>query len=370
MPILASAGDYTLLLSDPRPTQKAEVLSLSPHALGKEVEAVGISPDGSLLVSGCRDGLLVFVTLSIPSLRPQLHDNSVSAKLRNSRAILEQSFNHDSVEDLTEATSQASTSEGDLSTAVSRENMLLETGRLSPLGISQHSTLKGQTHFKTSQEQRGVTRQSRQRRAEKKVVDLPTMIAHLSASVRSSMLEEQLSSSDSEDDITSEEQDPQKKIGALIGVAQKVNKYSEITNKTSVQEMLHKVPEQRLSLLPKDAPETIRENRKFFEGQETFEGIDGIHGGDGGDKTRGIHLETEYYGYATLLPGQDESDTDTETGSSLQQSGNYSLGNSLQTEDFHSGLGNRDSDRFTSPHSSKQHSFDEYYDDDVPFSMI
>ena len=114
MPLLASAGDYTLLLSDPRPTQKAELLSLSPHTLGKEVEAVDISPDGSFLVSGGRDGLLVCMNLSAPSLHPQLIDISVAGKLRHSLSLLDQSSESNSIEDQAEGISQASTSEGDL----------------------------------------------------------------------------------------------------------------------------------------------------------------------------------------------------------------------------------------------------------------
>ena len=36
-PILASAGDFTIRLSDPRPDQKTYLMHLSPHAPGKEV---------------------------------------------------------------------------------------------------------------------------------------------------------------------------------------------------------------------------------------------------------------------------------------------------------------------------------------------
>lgn len=336
MPILASAGDYTLLLSDPRPTQKAEILTLTPHSPGKEVEAVGISPDGSLLVSGGRDGLLVFMTLSVPSLRPQLHDNSVSSKLRNSIALLDQSFDTNSLEDQAEAISQASTSEGDLSVAASRENILLD------------SALKPQGYPKKEYN----ARMSRQRRAEKKVVDLPSMIAHLSASVRGSVLEEQPSSSDSEEE-EDEEQESQKKISNLVHVAQKVDKFSQITKKTSVQEMLHKAPEPRLSLLPDSVPETIKEKRKFFQSREVSEGTDG-HIED--------YKDENYDGYSSLLPGEpDGSDSEQESGGYAMRSGDSRA---------------RAREDITALISSRQHSFtdelgsgDEYYDD-VPFSMI
>lgn len=70
-PILASAGDFTVRLSDPRPDQKTYIMHLSPHAAGKEVEAVDISPDGTLLASGGRDGVVVLTTLLTPTLSSQ-----------------------------------------------------------------------------------------------------------------------------------------------------------------------------------------------------------------------------------------------------------------------------------------------------------
>ncbi len=348
IPVLASAGDYTVLLSDPRPTQKAELLSLSPHTAGKEVEAVSISPDGSLLVSGGRDGLLALLTLSIPSLQTQNHNDSVSTHLRNSRTILEQSFDKDSTEDLVEAVSQASTSEGDLSVAASRENV--SQGSYESL---KREHFKQQNHLAmtTEKEQHRKAqsaRVSRQKRAEKKVVDLPSMIAHLSASVRGSVLETQHNSSSSSggssDSEEEEETDAQEVISNLIGITQKVNKFSQIA---SAQESERKVPGPRLSLLPEDVPETIKENRRFFESREALEGIDG-HGEYRNDSP----AETEYYdGYSSLLPGEDSDDEDD---SSPMQSGHYTLGS-------------------LTGHSSRQHSYAEELgstDEDVPFSMI
>lgn len=342
IPVLASAGDCTILLSDPRPTQKAELLSISPHTPGKEVEAVSISPDGSLLVSGGRDGLLALLTLSVPLLNQNNHNDSVSSKLRNSRNFLDRSFDNGSTEDLTEAISQASTSEGDLSVAASRENVSHET-----TGKERNKqTVAEQQYRKTEQS----ARVSRQKRAEKKVVDLPTMIAHLSASLRGSVLEEQLSSSNSEEEPEEADSDMQGKISSLIGVSQKVSKFSQITKKTSVQ---HKVPEPRLSLLPDDVPETIKENREFFKSREALDTNQQYC-----SESREYPVETEYYdGYSSLLPGEEESDAE----SSPMHSGHYTL---------------KDSSNFRAGHwhtSSRQHSLgsaDEYYDEDVPFSMI
>ena len=347
VPVLASAGDYSLRLSDPRPSQKAEVLSLTPHTPGKEVEAVDISPDGSLVVSGGRDGVLVFLTLSIPSLRPQLSvDSSVSEKLRNSQTILERSFDHDSLEDLNEAVSQASTSEGDLSLAASREDILLETTEKT----LEHLSLSSNRQAGRAPKREITARASRMKRAEKKVVDLPSMIAHLSASVRQSMIEEQVSSSDSEGELTQEERDAQK-ISALIGVAQKVDKYSQFTKKTAVEDVVNNAPNPRLSLLPDSVPETIKDKRKFFESKTASESTDG----------QGMEspLESDYYkvytGYSSLIEPGEVDDSDTEEGD--QSGGSYAFNSPLQS-------------------ASRQRSFaeigseEEYYGDDIPFSMI
>ena len=63
--LLASSGDFTVRLSDPRPNQKTDILSLSPHSPGKEVECVAISPDSTLLATGGRDSTVVLTTMYI-----------------------------------------------------------------------------------------------------------------------------------------------------------------------------------------------------------------------------------------------------------------------------------------------------------------
>jgi hypothetical protein len=342
VPVLASAGDSTVLLSDPRPTQKAELLSLSPHTPGKEVEAVGISPDGSLLVSGGRDGLLALLTLSVPVLSQQNHNDSVSSKLRNSQNFLERSFDNGSTEDLAEAVSQASTSEGDLSVAASRENISQEAARKEESKQYQQQQQRQQPHTQSQS-----ARVSRQKRAQKKVVDLPTMIAHLSASVCGSVME---GSSDSEEETEDADIETQNKISSLIGVSQKVSKFSQITKKTSVQELRHGVPEPRLSLLPNDVPETIKEKREFFKSREALDSNEQPI-----NDSREDLVETEYYdGYSSLLPGEEESDTESSpVHYTLKDSKNF------QASHFHT--------------AGELDSADEYYDDedaDVPFSMI
>ena len=343
--VLASAGDYTVLLSDLSPYQKASIFSISPHSLGKEVEAVAISPDGSILVSGGRDGLVVLMTLSLPSLFPD-RDNTISSRLRNYRVVLSQIF--DSTEDLAEEMSQISASEGDPMTGSSSEDLLLETDEVQKR-YHDSKQIQFYNRERIHRKNEATARESRKNRTEKKPVDLPTMIAHLS-SIRSSLVKEQLSSSDSEEDVISELQDQQKKLNSLIDVAQKVSKYSQITEKTSVQD---KVPKPRYSLLPMETPDVIRDHRKFFEDRQNYDGTDG----DG-----------------------DNSDSES------SQSGHYymkpltSLDCSLETKDFiTTSTGTEqallDSNCFPSLASSQEQSFGKELgsgdeSDDIPLSVI
>lgn len=382
IPILASAGDCSILLSDPRPTQKAEILSLTPHSPGKEVEAVNISPDGSLLVSGGRDGVLAFTTLSLPLLEPQEHDRSVSSKLRNS--IVERLLDHDSSQEPVDEEPQAPSFEareigtrlkrgssreggGKLSRGNSREaggRNSWETGGKLSRGNSRETSRKLSRGNSRSKKEPSA-RVSRQKRAEKKVVDLPSMIAHLS--VRSSVSSELPSSSESEEE--NEELKMHEKISALIDITHKVDKFSQIAKKTSIDEIRHEVPKPRLSLLPNYVPETIKEKRKYFQSRDaSSEDIDGREGNtnevsaiementsevsaikvENTSEANAIELEAEYYdGYSSLLPGEPDTEDDS----------SYS-----STDSFHFHT------------SSKHYSFvgeeDDYYDEDVPFSMI
>ena len=89
-PILASAGDYTVKLSDPRPNMKSDILSISPHEFGKEVETVDISRDSSLLASGGRDGIIVlstlYATLSAPSKAKEKIQKQSSTEYNSSKS--------------------------------------------------------------------------------------------------------------------------------------------------------------------------------------------------------------------------------------------------------------------------------------------
>lgn len=76
IPVLASAGDFQVILSDPRPSHKASLLSLRAHEPGKEVEAVSVSSDGSLLASGGRDGKIVLTSLLNPAPTKHIAERS------------------------------------------------------------------------------------------------------------------------------------------------------------------------------------------------------------------------------------------------------------------------------------------------------
>lgn len=56
--ILASAGGYSAILWHTKTNISPLMAEITPHEVGREVEAVGISPDGKLLATGGRDGLV------------------------------------------------------------------------------------------------------------------------------------------------------------------------------------------------------------------------------------------------------------------------------------------------------------------------
>ena len=88
IPVVASAGGCTVRLSDLRPSHKTDIITLTPHSTGREVEAVAISPDGTLLASGGRDGLIVLHNLFVPSVLPRSESyRTSSAFVRTSRTF-------------------------------------------------------------------------------------------------------------------------------------------------------------------------------------------------------------------------------------------------------------------------------------------
>ena len=380
LPVLASAGDFTVHLSDPRPTQKADLLTLSPHLPGKEVEAVDISPDGSMLISGGRDGMLVLMTLFVPSLVPHSDSQfqtSISSVLRKSRHLRDRSYIYDATaDDISEVSSELFGSRDDLQAELeadaldsiltnknisqtdgdtSRISALAKMKRMSRLGekevdLGDHATVK----------RKGPSaRASREKRIKEKEVDIPTMIAHLAATTRPYGPEEPASSSSSESEDEGEQSTPQNQKDLLINVSSRVSRFTGLNRLSSVQEAIMKPPPQRLSLLPDEAVGQLKDRRGVFENQgddDAFESeeqplVDNDLNGT--EKRVSISTGTDDFGddeyYKSLLPEELESprhlvrddSTNFDAESLMHQSGNYSmnspdylLNSSLRFEDF------------------------------------
>ena len=380
LPVLASAGDFTVHLSDPRPTQKADLLTLSPHLPGKEVEAVDISPDGSMLVSGGRDGMLVLMTLFVPSLVPHTDgqfQTSISSVLRKSRHLRDRSYIYDATaDDISEVSSELFGSRDDLQAELeadaldsilankytseadgdsSRISALAKMKRMSRLGekevdLGDHATVK----------RKGPSaRASREKRIKEKEVDIPTMIAHLAATTRAYGPEEPASSSSSESEEEDEHPAPQDQKDLLINVSSRVSKFTGLNRRSSVQEAIMKPPPQRLSLLPDEAVGKLKDRRGAFEKQgndDVFELeeqplVDNEVNGN--EKRASISTSTDVFDddeyYKGLLPEELESprhlvrddSMNFDAESLMHQSGNYSmnspeylLNSSLRFEDF------------------------------------
>ena len=215
LPLLASAGDFTIRLSDPRPDRKSDILTLSPHLPGKEVEVVTISPDGSLLVSGGRDGIIVLMTLFVPSIMPRSESGySTSSVLRRSRVVRDRSYIYDATDvgEIPEELDEEEDLEAELEaealdkilteppTKLTKKTSFTRMKRRSRVAekeveLQDHATMK----------RKGVrARESREKRVQVKQVDIPTMVAHLSAAIRAYGPEEPSSSSSSESEEENE----------------------------------------------------------------------------------------------------------------------------------------------------------------------
>lgn len=190
LPVLSSAGGYTVNISDPRTGYKSSIHDpLYPHEAGKEAESVRISPDGSLLVSGGRDGNIVLMTLMVPRLLPSFTGRGritdYKQKQRKSRGsstfIKDISYKEDDDEVAVEELDEL---DDILSSPLQRE-VEQNVARLKRLGrtaakemeLLEHSTVKKTANAKSS----------RKKRVAGKSIDLPTMIAHL-ASDKTEML--------------------------------------------------------------------------------------------------------------------------------------------------------------------------------------
>ena len=220
------------------------------------MEAVSISPDGSLLVTGGRDGLLILMNLQIPSVLPVTDSGNtkvtLSATVRHSCEVLEESLKHlnppeeisHTEEDLSEATEADIQNEPKqrirYDDIMSENKPDLDAGRVIQRRISG----------------------SNERRIKEKVVDIPTMIAHLSA--RASFIEEPSSSSGESSDYDSEED--------TEGQFQVKPAHSVLNQKDTVMEIMesnkHPPLPSQLSLLPDETQRRSKKRVNLFERKE------------------------------------------------------------------------------------------------------
>ena len=186
IPVLASVGDYSLKVWDPRPSSPGQPLvSLSLHRPGKEVEAVAMSPDGSLMATGARDGVIILMTLFVPTILPHT-DSEVKRELH--KKAFRSSFRlarQDSFSKTGRVESEITESALD---QMITEPKLPHNTQLKRV----HSRLKRRTRTTekdleideepTSTEKEKVNlRKSRKNRTRIKSIDLPDMIVHLAA---------------------------------------------------------------------------------------------------------------------------------------------------------------------------------------------
>ena len=282
LPILASAGDFSVHLSDPRPTQKANVLSFSLHHPGKEVEAVSISPDGSLLVSGGRDGLLVLMNLTIPTVVPRTGNRATtSTSVRHSCEILEQSRVQDTSSDSLIVIPERP--EENLKVVYEPFETALAAKR-EERRLSQYNEKKSRpsvTSKKVSL-RRAASREAQEKRMKEKVVDIPSMVRHLSA--RASFVEESGSSSGSESSSSSESEDGSGSDDLerqyLVKVSERAGRFMK--RKNTVQEIMESTerspPSPKLSLLPEEAVGRLKEHRSTFEKKKKEKTKSAFHG--------------------------------------------------------------------------------------------
>ncbi len=369
LPVLASAGGYTLCLSDPRPSHRADILSLSLHQQGKEVEAVAVSPDGSLLVSGGRDGRIVLMTLMVPSIIPRSessHMHLTSSVLRKSRVIRDRSYIYDVTSDgeippeleEEEEELEADWQAQQLEAAEMADKLPPEPKRLEKK--TSFVRLKRRSRFEEKETElpdyatvrkKGVSaKTARGKRTKGKSYDIPTMVAHLSAAVRVYGPEEPNSSSDSES-----EEDK----GARRAEQEKPTAHAKVDILSHIKAWSHPenistpvAPKEK----PPDLPQSVgkaKTHKEFFETgehishhlkeeeeeeeEEEKEKKEEEEEGKGVDQTEEEYLQQ----FAHLLPGEladtmqrSYSPTTFDAESLLHQSGQYNLGNSYRLEDL------------------------------------
>ena len=343
VPVLASAGGDRLCLSDPRPSHRADILSVSMHRQGKEVEAVAVSPDGSLLVSGGRDGIIVLMTLMVPSIVPRSEShntNLTSSVLRKSRVLRNRSYIYDATtgEDIPlDLLDEEDEEEEEMIVSWQEvEEMANQFSLESSLGkkTTSFSRMKRRSRFEekatelpdyaTVRKKKAVSaKNAREKRAKGKSYDIPTMVAHLSAAVRVYGPEEPESSSDSEEEV--ERRPP---TSSVAPVDPKVDVLTHIVAWSNPENISLPAPRRKISYIP-EAIGKAKTHKEFFEGGEALT-KNTIHEKEGERKDE----EEEQ---TTVKNTEDHTLSDSGESSYLSplvEPSQYELGNSYRLEDL------------------------------------
>ena len=317
------------------------------------MEAVAISPDGSLLVSGGRDGRIVLMTLMVPSVIPRSESNQMdltSSVLRKSRIIRNRSYICDVTSDgeiPLEREEEEEEEEEDWIARQQEEAEMMDTLEREPKKVERQTSivrLKRQSRFEEKETELADyatvrkkvvnARTARERRAKGKSYDIPTMVAHLSAAVRVYGPEEPNSSSDSE----GEENTENKKQGShprntRVDILSHIKAWSHPESISSHTMQAHSHD------LPGDIRKTTTNyNKKFFE-------TGSLHLREDEEEEKEEEKKEEreegyFRQFDPLSPDgpktsqQSHSPTNFDAESLLHQSGHYNLGNSYRLEDL------------------------------------
>lgn len=329
---------------------------------------MAVSPDGSLLVSGGRDGLVVLMTLMVPSIIPrsESHYTSLtSSVLRKSRAIRDRSYIYDATadEDIPEEEEEEE-DEDELMASWLEETDHFPLDLKKTEKVTSYNRMKRRSRFEekatelpdyaTVRKKKVISaRTARKRRAKGKSYDIPTMIAHLSAVARVYGPEEPDSSSDSEED--QENKPPQQKpppVDPKVDILSHIKAWSHPENISSLPP-----PRRKISILP-EVTGKAKTRREFFEAGDSL--------------TKHLLEEEEEGGHEDQVVAEPESLLQT------PEDQLYELGNSYRLED----LLTVNSDEWTtspladlhfSPKLSPQQEVgeeEEAYSDDDTVSMI
>ena len=319
------------------------------HKQGKEVEAVAISPDGSLLVSGGRDGLLVLMTLMVPSIVPRSdahHMHLTSSILRKSQVVRDRSYIRDVTAD--DDISLELQEDEDLMAgwmAEEEEEEMTDHFPLEPKKTEKKSfsRMKRRSRFDeketelhdyaTVRKKTGVSaKTARGKRTKGKSYDIPTMVAHLSAAVRVYGPEEPNSSSDSEGETSPRAPQPEP---TAPREDPKVDILSHIKAWSNPQNISITVPKTK----PKDLPEGLgkaKTHKQFFESGDPVVSKHHVEGRDEEEKENLSEGFLQKYG--ELLPAELENTLQNSyspfTSDQPLQPTQYDVGNSYRLEDL------------------------------------